>query len=440
MTTSTKGDGQPSKIITYVVLLLCSLLIFTCCKRNVNPYSAGDSYGTLLVSESLLKHGSIKLDRYQDRLAGDPRFGQKSGHLYNYFPIGTPIMAMPLTAIALAAGKDTLNDNRRLQEKMAGVVNIAIFLFLFLLARRFLSDLPAALLAGGFWISTSLSSVLATALWSHDFAVLFALISLWLTTKPEATTIKTALLVGLVLFLGYLCRPTLSLLAAATVLFFLMQRMAAQAAAISASFALCMLVFIAFSWQEFGQLLPDYYMPQRLESNTFATALYGNMLSPARGFLIYTPILIALLLRPSATIEAARRHAGLWLAMLFWIIVHWISISRFQHWWAGYSYGPRLMVDIMPGLFVLIVTTISCWQIQSRYDFVRPALVLLILIGGWMHVIQGTRNSYSGALWNGKPNIDENPQLIFDWRYPQFLHNQERHEKRLREAGNSPTR
>jgi len=426
------ADGNSSKKTKYVLLLVC-LLIIVCCKLNRNHYSIGDPFGTLLLSQALIEHGSIRLDPYADKIPAGYQFQQKNGHTYYYFPLGTSIMVMPMAAIALAAGKNMLDDNRRLQEKMTGPVNVAVFLFLFLIARRFLNDLPAALMAAGFWFSTSLASVLGTALWSHDFAILFALISLWMITSPKPMTIRTGFAIGLVLFLGYLSRPTLSLLAVAIVLFIFANRKPLQAVAICSAFALCMLLFMRFSWQEFGQLLPDYYMPKRLESNTFGLALYGNMLSPARGLLIYTPILLVLALKPQDTVIAAKHNKFLWLSMLFWVTTHWIFVSRFPHWWGGFSYGPRLMVDIMPAIFVLVVTTIACWQIQGRYNLAVGGLALLIITGGWMHTRQGMANSYSGVLWNVEPNIDRNPSLIFDWNYPQFLHTRERHEKRLQE-------
>lgn len=432
---SLAADGRSSPKTKYVLLLIC-VLIFVCCKQNRNHYAVGDSYGTLLVSQALLEHGSIRLDPYADRIPPGHQFQYRDGHVYYFFPIGTSIIAMPMAALALAAGKDMLENNRRLQATISRPVNIAVFLLLFLIGRRFLNDLPAALIAGSFWLSTSLSSVLGTALWSHNFAMVFALTGIWLVTSPTLT-IRNAFVIGLVLFLSYLCRPTLSLLAVVLVLFTLARKQPLHTVAICAAFAACMLTFMRFSWQEFGQLLPDYYLPKRLTTETFGTALYGNMLSPARGFLIYTPILLMLAFRPLDTAAAARRHIALWLAMLLWLTTHWIFISRFQHWWGGFSYGPRLMVDVLPAAFVLLVTTLSCWQLHNLRNFAVAALAVIVLAGSWMHVIQGLTNKYSGALWNVEPNIDRNPSLIFDWRYPQFLHNRDRHERRLQEFNTS---
>ena len=43
---------------------------------------------------------------------------------------------------------------------------------------------------------------------------------------------------------------------------------------------------------------------------------------------------------------------------------------------------------------------------------------------------QGLYNRYT-ALWNNSPSVDEYPEYLFDWRYPQFFANKKGHEERL---------
>ena len=66
-----------------------------------------------------------------------------------------------------------------------------------------------------------------------------------------------------------------------------------------------------------------------------------------------------------------------------------------------------------------------------------------------MHLLFGWRRSTrltigkgekpEAALWNTQPNIDAYPELNFDWRFPQFLHNRERHQRRHEEFDYYPT-
>jgi hypothetical protein len=48
----------------------------------------------------------------------------------------------------------------------------------------------------------------------------------------------------------------------------------------------------------------------------------------------------------------------------------------------------------------------------------------------YVHSWQGLFNPYT-ARWNMQPGIGDHPEYLFDWRYPQFLHNKERHEARI---------
>ena len=54
-----------------------------------------------------------------------------------------------------------------------------------------------------------------------------------------------------------------------------------------------MAAFVAFSWYEFGELLPPYYR-LGLEGGAFsAEALAGLLVSPSRGLLLFSPLLLA---------------------------------------------------------------------------------------------------------------------------------------------------
>ena len=42
-----------------------------------------------------------------------------------------------------------------------------------------------------------------------------------------------------------------------------------------------------------SQLIPDYYRPRRVSvSETFGEAMLGNLVSPARGLFVYSPVLL----------------------------------------------------------------------------------------------------------------------------------------------------
>lgn len=395
-------------------------------------YTGSDPRATLLLSESIIRHGTLKLDNYgSDALES---YGyvihKKNGHYYSYFPIGTSLASIPFVVIANGLGREMLSSEGRVQVVISAVVSIAILLFLFGLARLFLDSNNALLISSVFWFGTSFSSTIGTALWSHDFAVLFALMAVYFSVKSVQMGQSVPwYLIAVLLFSAYLCRPTLAILAP-FVLVFLFSYSRVGAIKSGMLLATLFVAFILFSLHEFGQALPDYYLPQRLNGERFYEALYGNVFSPARGLLIYSPFLAFSWLCIKYS-EKTWKISKAWLAIgIGWPVAHLIFISRFPHWWGGHSYGSRLMVDALPGLFLL---TLYTWPRNIRAVIGKMPVWLLILsclFSMAANTIQGLFNKYT-VEWNGSPNVDEHPEYLFDWNYPQFLANKEGHRSRL---------
>ena len=113
-----------------------------------------------------------------------------------------------------------------------------------------------------------------------------------------------------------------------------------------------------FSWREIGQPLPDYYLPGRLRgAGTFWLAIYGNLLSPGRGVLVYSAYLVLTLIGTILVINRLVRQPLFWFCAV-WLVLHLVSVSRLGHWWGGWGFGSRFMTDVMPAWLVL---TLLVW-------------------------------------------------------------------------------
>lgn len=409
---------------------LLALLIAVVVAVQQTHNTGSDPRGTLLVIQALVQHGTVKLDVYAgvylDTFAH--QIHRKNGHIYNYFPFGTALVSAPFVAIANALGFDMMKDEHLIQMAITALIALLITFTLYKTARLYLRQTESLLLAGLCWFGSSLASTVGTALWSHDFAFLFSSAAIFLVLRHrQPETLLAPALIGLSLFLAYLCRPTLALLAPFLLLYYFLQDIKSAVLA-GVTLGLLLLGFMGWSLHEFGQILPDYYLPKRLEGGDFKTALYGNLLSPARGLLIFSPFLLVSLL---LTIGLAPRNKGLaklGLISLAWPLAHLLSISQFPHWWAGWSFGARLMVDVLPGLFVGLFSGLAALR-QGR-NFAYVAVMISGLLAVYINTYQGLLNPY-GMNWNKDPNVDKHPEYLFDWRYPQFLHSQSRHAARI---------
>lgn len=413
---------------------LLALMILTVIANQNISNTGSDPRGTLLVSQALVQHGSPKLDAYGEPLL--ERYGyviqHKGGHFYHYFPLGTALLSTPVVAIANGLGLDMTRDEPRVQMLLTALTALLITWLLYRTVRLYLTPQASWLLAGLCWFGSALASTLGTALWSHNFALVFSSAAIFLVLRgPSPRRWTRALLIGLCLFLAYLCRPTLALLAPFLLCYYLLEDKRSALLA-GATLGLLLLGFISWSLTEFAQVLPDYYLPRRLENPEFLTALQGNLFSPARGLLVYSPFLAVSLCLTIVLAPRNKTLARLSLISLAWPIVHLLSISQFPHWWAGWSFGARLMVDALPGLFVGLFSTLAALPPNGYRPLVHAALLVSGLFALTVNTYQGLFNPYA-MRWNSEPNIDEYPAYLFDWRYPQFLHSESRHAERLAE-------
>jgi len=83
------------KLRTFCILLLILSVVFAC-YFNSNNITSWDSTWTIFTAMSMIKQGNVDLDEYRDKIESDDyKVESVNGHIYNYFPIGTALIAAP---------------------------------------------------------------------------------------------------------------------------------------------------------------------------------------------------------------------------------------------------------------------------------------------------------------------------------------------------------
>lgn len=423
----------------HFALAALSLLAFTIAYYSPINYNNSDPYLTLLTSQAILERGTIKLDHYAEQgMELEKHSVKKNGHRYYYFPLGTPLYALPFVGLAKMGGLDMTRprDDAFLQNLLSALSVAAALLFIYRLCRCFLNSGLSLLFSSFFVFGSSLMSTMGTALWNVNCTTLIILATLLFIVgydRGQRQSLNPYLL-GFLLFSAYLCRPTAAVFIVVIFAYTLFKdRVVFLKMALTSLGFLCL--FVLFSWFEFQQLLPDYYLPSRLsQTSTFWLALYGNFFSPSRGVLIFSPYL---LLTPVGILLGLKKLArqSLFWAALFWTLLHAIAISRFPGWWGGESYGSRLFTDAFPALILL---TLLIWNILLRRlasHWRRLAFGMLLICGGlsiFIHSYQGLYNYYTRQ-WFAYPIWGLENDYMLDWKYPQFLANPDLLARRSRE-------
>jgi len=425
--------------LIHLAASLAALLVGALVWNGTVDYTDSDSFGTLIVAESILDHATIDLSRDRERIERSPwrhRFVTIRGGLYYSFPIGTSLFAVPWVAVEHAFGHRMWDEERAAQIRLSAVVAAGIFLLGWQIARLYVGDAAGLVLALLFSLGTPLASTLGSALWSHDFTVLFTLAALLHLVRYDVG--KTAALrpawLSLVLFAAYLCRPTAAVLVVCVLAYLsAVERRAAwtTAAAIVGVFA----AFVAFSRAEFDSWLPPYYRPQRLSAHSMlGVAIEQNLFGPNRGLFVYSPFLLVAALVLAWRGRALLRDPLMALALAF-PALHLLVVSSLPKWWAGGCFGPRYMVDALPGL---LVASALVWRETSRATIARfsrialaSALAVLGAFSIWVNTYQALYNRYT-RWWNRFPGAT--PNAVRDWRYPQLLFNEQRFRAAEREV------
>jgi hypothetical protein len=385
----------------------------------------GDNYAPLIVSQSLIENHTVKLDAYRERLdLGSHSIIDINGHLHSLYPPGTPIFSLPAVMVANTAGLDMLDhyDRGVVQIVVISFLSPIIYLIILLTGRYYVSSAASLAIATVSFMGSSMMSILGSALWSHNFMVLFISLCILLLARYDTGRSKTArpYLLAFLMFSAYLCRPTAAVFIVPVFAYlFFRDRKALRKTTVT--FVVLLLSLAGFLYGQYGQPLPPYYLMSIYRGDT-ATALYGILLSPSKGILIFSPFLIPVFAGIAYAYKPLVRNR-MFLLALGSFFLHLLLLVNCK-WWGGHGYGPRLVVDSFPALTLI---TFILWQKGGLYPggAGKHAMVLAYLVFGalaiWINVNQGLYNVW-GRYWNSYPDINSAPETIaLNWKYPQFL-------------------
>lgn len=415
-----------------------------------------DSRWSVFIAMSLWRHGTTNLDDYTRQIResgyyssqcvgadGRVRVGPPetcAGHWYQGYPMGGPVLAAPLTLTAVAVMhllhplvgrfhgshpvlegffQDDFDPAHPILEMEAASFLLAVTaVLMYFIARRYLSEKRAVILALLFALATSAYSTGGRALWQHTPSMLLLAAIILLLLRAEENPALAAW-AGLPVALSYTVRPTDSLFVVVFTAYVAVRHRRYLVPYLLAAAPMAA-IFLAYNWSIYHEILSPYYH-SRLDGfyprnwPVFTEALAGNLISPSRGLLIFTPVF-------AFSIYSMAR--GLWRAPLAgWLaalaLAHWVVVSSYvASWWGGHSYGPRFFTDLTPVLALFLIPFLAQWENLPRA--VRGAFVTCALIGLAVHL----RGGWSAQVyrWNATPvNIDQHPGRNWDWRDPQFL-------------------
>lgn len=416
-----------------VVFLAAFAVYFSC--RGTTPLT--DPKSTVHVSLSILHEGDTDLDEFSYPAGDSGNALDSVGHRQYFFPLGTSFVILPLMAAvdwglhqmwsvdlyALLKSVPDWDLVARIHLLIASFITALTVAVIYLMGRLSLDPKRSLLLAFIFAFCTSAWSTASRDLWQHTVSMLLLSVALYLLllARTRPWLVQCA---SLPLALAYTVRPTNSIPIVLITLHVLFAHRKYLTGYVLGGLLIAV-AFLLLNRSIWANWLPPYYLPGRLGDNPrFLAALAGNLVSPARGLLIYSPVL--LFVGCGVLIKIRRRSfGGLDAALLGSVTLHWLAISSFKHWSGGASYGPRFFTDMLPFMMYFLVPVLGAITVPRTAAQwpLASGLALLMAVSFFMHYRGATQRAtwdWNGACLHVVESVDDNPARLWDWSDPQF--------------------
>jgi hypothetical protein len=303
-------------------------------------------------------------------------------HYISAFPLIAGLLAVPVYFFPVVFNMSITWENLIILSHISSALIMAIaggFFYLLLKSHPFsLNEKNAKLLTYVYLFGTINFAHISQALWQHGVVQLLSIVSLLLFFKgisPErikrfspSSNIWYLFFAGALLGFAFLARPT-----AAIYWPFLIVLLFQYLYKEIKDFVLAGVTFLGglippaifFIWYNFTyykSLLNQGYSDQITSEwlGKLPEGALGMWISPSKGILIYSPIAIFSLIGLMIVVRELKR-GGDWETYLKYIIfaliitLHTLVLGKWKHWYGGYSFGYRMLSDVLPLIILLMI-------------------------------------------------------------------------------------
>jgi len=342
-------------------LLACYLITYT------GVIQSSDGLAMFATTESIVRRGELDANQllWMDLQQGS--YGP-DGELYSRKGLGMPLLTLPLVLLAKLWSNIGLVQTALLLNPLLTAWTGA---FLFRAGRRLGWTRAAA-------IFTALTFGLATLAWPYSQTFFSDPVSAWglfaafycLLSFSQTGRKGSLFLAGIFWGLAYLAR-TINLLTLPIyllILFVVVRRFILKGFEFTtlqsalrrywretASFMIPVIISgvasLWWNWIRYGNVFDSGYLEVESFNGDWIAGIYGLLLSPARGLLWYSPILI---LSVPGAIWFWQKQRAILLMSLTLMLVYVLTYGKWFMWHGGFSWGPRFLVPALPFLALLI--------------------------------------------------------------------------------------
>lgn len=368
---------NPRQRVYHLFVLVFTLFMVT------NPGAApalmgADDLPTILLPVSIIVERDFDLDEFfdypsqSDIVWEEPYWVVRVGtHYFSKYPILTALLVTPFYFLPVAFGLTAHSSllPYYLLGKTTAALLAAVSVVLVYLSLRFVaSELTALCLSLVYAFGSSTWTISSQTLWQHAASELFLAAGIYCLLKSLGDR-KASGFSGLFIGLAIAARPT-NLVIALIFIAYLLHRSRDHIPYFLAGTIIPLLFLLWYNHSIFGPAFSQGYAAEAYSGWTTALnrGLLGILFSPSKGLLIYSPVFWFSVAGIVGSWRIRTRDAATtWLFRYLGVGVVGFTLvmSKWHAWAGGWSFGPRMLVDLTPLLVLLLIPALK-WLGQSR--------------------------------------------------------------------------
>lgn len=409
-------------------------LVFLVYNINGRLIGSGDTIPASLLPFSILENHNLYLDQfvhyYENKFENTYFFREINGHYLSAYPIVAPILITPLYIILFLFFKlnhypmDLFHPGFALvvpiMEKLSAslIASISV-IFVYLSVKELTNKGIAAIVAIIFAFATNTWTISSQGLWQHGLGELLLSMLIYLVLVNEKKkSDKIIICLGAISGLFVFNRPVDSMLIL-PVIYYVLDLRGKKIIYYTCAMFLSSAPFIFYNFYYFGSLFGGYGALIGIFDlgSEMAGRLTGLLVSPSRGLFIYTPVLLFAFPGYFSNFYIENKKIKKFLLIFgFSIFAQILVYSAFKIWWAGWSYGPRFLTDILPIMAVflgLFLKELNCNAKNTKKLFVIVLFIILLIWSVFTQFVGAFY--YPNGNWDGELNVDLHPEKLWDW-------------------------
>jgi len=143
-------------------------------------------------------------------------------------------------------------------------------------------------------------------------------------------------------------------------------------------------------------------------------AFLGLLVSPSRGLFIYSPVLLFAFVGLASTLYHRRDLFLAYMAVATVLTI--LFYSTWHIWDARFSYSYRFLVDLLPGLCLLLSTI---WERIFKFTWMKTLFVASVVFSVCIQIIGAF--FYPCGWYDTPVKASIHQERLWDWKDPEFL-------------------